>query len=30
MVEEKAKVNPDGCVECGVCIDACPVAAISL
>ncbi|MFI3323202.1 MAG: 4Fe-4S binding protein [Rikenellaceae bacterium] len=23
------KINPDGCVACGTCIDECPVEAIS-
>jgi ferredoxin len=30
MVEGKAQINADACVDCGVCIDACPVEAISL
>ncbi|MCL7414378.1 MAG: 4Fe-4S binding protein [ANME-2 cluster archaeon] len=25
-----AKVNADECTECGMCVDACPVEAISL
>jgi NAD-dependent dihydropyrimidine dehydrogenase PreA subunit len=30
MVSGKAQVNTDNCVDCGVCVDACPVSAISL
>ena len=30
MADEKAVVDADGCVDCGVCIDACPVEAIVL
>jgi ferredoxin len=29
MVEGKAVVG-DACVDCGACVDACPVAAISM
>jgi NAD-dependent dihydropyrimidine dehydrogenase PreA subunit len=30
MDEGKAKVNPEACIDCGVCIDACPAQAISM
>jgi NAD-dependent dihydropyrimidine dehydrogenase PreA subunit len=30
MVDSKAKVSTDNCVDCGVCVDACPAQAISL
>jgi NAD-dependent dihydropyrimidine dehydrogenase PreA subunit len=30
MVDGKAQVDPDACVDCGVCVDACPVEAISM
>jgi NAD-dependent dihydropyrimidine dehydrogenase PreA subunit len=30
MADGKAAVNADNCVDCGVCVDACPAAAISL
>jgi ferredoxin len=30
MVEGKASVDADSCIDCGACIDACPVEAISL
>jgi NAD-dependent dihydropyrimidine dehydrogenase PreA subunit len=30
MVDGKAQVKADNCVDCGVCVDACPVEAISL
>jgi len=30
MVEDKAVVDPDACIDCGVCIDACPEEAIAM
>jgi ferredoxin len=30
MVDGKAKVDADTCIDCGACVDACPVQAISL
>jgi NAD-dependent dihydropyrimidine dehydrogenase PreA subunit len=30
MADEKAVIDPDACVDCGVCVDACPVEAISM
>jgi Pyruvate/2-oxoacid:ferredoxin oxidoreductase delta subunit len=30
MKEEKATVAVDACVDCGVCVDECPVEAISM
>lgn len=30
MVEGKARVDPETCVDCGVCVDVCPVEAISM
>jgi NAD-dependent dihydropyrimidine dehydrogenase PreA subunit len=30
MVNEKAVVDPDTCIDCGVCIDSCPAEAISM
>ena len=30
MVEGKANVDADTCIDCGACIDACPVEALSL
>jgi len=30
MVDGKAVVDPDACVDCGVCVDACPEEAISM
>jgi NAD-dependent dihydropyrimidine dehydrogenase PreA subunit len=30
MADGKAVVEDDACVDCGVCVDACPVEAISL
>jgi NAD-dependent dihydropyrimidine dehydrogenase PreA subunit len=29
MVDGKAEVDPDTCVECGACVAVCPVNAIS-
>jgi NAD-dependent dihydropyrimidine dehydrogenase PreA subunit len=29
MVDGKAFVDPDTCVECGACVATCPVSAIS-
>lgn len=28
--EHNCRINPDNCVECGSCVDECPVAVISL
>jgi len=30
MVDSKAQVSADDCVDCGQCVDECPVEAISL
>jgi NAD-dependent dihydropyrimidine dehydrogenase PreA subunit len=30
MNEGKAEVNPETCIDCGVCVDACPEQAISM
>jgi ferredoxin len=30
MADEKAVIDADACVDCGVCVDACPVEAISM
>jgi len=30
MADEKAVVNNDECIDCGVCVDECPVEAISM
>jgi NAD-dependent dihydropyrimidine dehydrogenase PreA subunit len=30
MVDEKAVVDEDTCIDCGVCVDACPEEAISM
>jgi Fe-S-cluster-containing hydrogenase component 2 len=30
MVDEKAEINADTCVDCGVCVDTCPAEAISM
>jgi len=30
MAEGKAVVDADSCIDCGACIDACPVEAISM
>jgi NAD-dependent dihydropyrimidine dehydrogenase PreA subunit len=30
MVNDKAVVDVDTCIDCGVCIDACPAEAISM
>jgi len=30
MVDGKAVVSEEACIDCGACIDACPVEAISL
>ncbi|MHA1703360.1 MAG: 4Fe-4S binding protein [Promethearchaeota archaeon] len=30
MVDDKATVDPNVCVDCGACVDTCPVGAISL
>jgi NAD-dependent dihydropyrimidine dehydrogenase PreA subunit len=30
MKDGKACVDPDKCVDCGVCVDECPVEAISM
>jgi NAD-dependent dihydropyrimidine dehydrogenase PreA subunit len=30
MADEKATVDADECVDCGVCVDACPEEAISM
>jgi len=29
-MDEKAKVDPETCVDCGACVDECPVEAISM
>jgi ferredoxin len=30
MAESKAAVDGDACIDCGACIDVCPVEALSL
>jgi NAD-dependent dihydropyrimidine dehydrogenase PreA subunit len=30
MVDGKAKIIVENCVDCGVCVDECPVQAISM
>jgi NAD-dependent dihydropyrimidine dehydrogenase PreA subunit len=30
MNDEKAVIDADECVDCGVCVDACPEEAISM
>jgi ferredoxin len=30
MVDEKAVVDADKCIDCGACVDTCPVGAITL
>jgi ferredoxin len=30
MKNDKAKVDEEECTECGACVDACPVEAISM
>jgi NAD-dependent dihydropyrimidine dehydrogenase PreA subunit len=30
MTDDKAEIIIDDCVDCGVCVDACPVEAISM
>jgi len=30
MQGDKAVVDPEKCVDCGVCVDECPVEAISM
>jgi NAD-dependent dihydropyrimidine dehydrogenase PreA subunit len=30
MVNDKAVVDIDACVDCGVCVDACPAEAITM
>jgi len=30
MADGKANVDADTCIDCGACIDACPVEALSL
>jgi Pyruvate/2-oxoacid:ferredoxin oxidoreductase delta subunit len=30
MQDGKANVDPNSCVDCGVCVDECPVEAISM
>jgi NAD-dependent dihydropyrimidine dehydrogenase PreA subunit len=30
MADGKAVVDPDACIDCGACIDACPVEALSM
>ena len=29
MVNEKAQIDPDTCIECGACMEECPEGAIS-
>lgn len=29
-VEMRARIDPDGCLGCGVCVDCCPEEAISM
>jgi NAD-dependent dihydropyrimidine dehydrogenase PreA subunit len=30
MENDKAKVDDDSCVDCGTCVDECPVEAIAM
>jgi len=30
MADDKAVVNDEACIDCGVCVDACPEEAISM
>jgi NAD-dependent dihydropyrimidine dehydrogenase PreA subunit len=30
MAGDKAKVDSETCIDCGVCVDACPEEAISM
>jgi len=30
MADEKAVVNEETCIDCGVCVDACPEEAINM
>jgi ferredoxin len=30
MADEKAVIDAEACLDCGVCVDACPAEAISM